>query len=72
MRFFEEQEKARVQTLRLLVLFGLAVIALVLAVNAALALTWRVVSPGWSGYPAYFFHRQYGRDAAVCAGWLVA
>ena len=55
MRFFEEQEKARVQTLRLLVLFGLAVIALALAVNAALALTWRVVSPGWSGYPAYFF-----------------
>ena len=55
MRFFEEQEKARAQTLRLLVLFGLAVLALVLAVNAALALTWRVVTPGFSGYPAYFF-----------------
>ena len=55
MRFFEEQEKARAQTLRLLLLFGLTVIALVLAVNAALALTWRVVSPGLSGYPAYFF-----------------
>ena len=55
MRFFEEQEKARAQTRRLLLLFGLAVIALVLAVNGALALTWRLVSPGWNGYPAYFF-----------------
>ena len=55
MRFFEEQEKARAQTLRLLLLFGLAVFALVLAVNAALALTWRMVSPGFSAYPAYFF-----------------
>ena len=55
MRFFEEQEKARAQTRRLLLLFGLAVIALVLAVNGALALTWRQVSPGWNGYPDYFF-----------------
>jgi len=55
MRFFELQEKARTQTLRLLVLFGLAVFGLVLAVNGELALTWRLVSPGWSGYPAYFF-----------------
>lgn len=55
MRFFERQEKARAQTLRLLLLFGLTVIALLLAVNAALALTWRAVSPGFSGYPAYFF-----------------
>ncbi|MDB5870010.1 MAG: peptidase Ste24p [Polaromonas sp.] len=39
------------QTLRLLLLFGLA---LVLAVNGALALAWRLVSPGWTGYPAYF------------------
>ena len=55
MRFFERQETARVQTVRLLVLFGLTVITLVLAVNGALALTWRLVSPGFSGYPAYFF-----------------
>lgn len=55
MLFFDAQEKARAQTLRLLVLFALAVLALVLAVNAALALTWRVISPGFSGYPAYFF-----------------
>jgi heat shock protein HtpX len=25
------------------------------AVNAALALAWRLVTPGFSGYPAYFF-----------------
>lgn len=55
MRFFERQETARAQTLRLLWLFGLTVVVLVLAVNAALAVTWRLVSPGFSGYPAYFF-----------------
>jgi heat shock protein HtpX len=55
MRFFERQETARAQTLRLLVLFALTVLALVLAVNAALAITWRMVSPGLHGYPAYFF-----------------
>ena len=55
MRFFEHQETARAQTLRLLLLFGLTLLALVLAVNAALAITWRLVSPGFSGYPAYFF-----------------
>ena len=54
MHFFEEQEKARVQTLRLLLLFGLTVLALLLTVNGALALTWRVISPRFSGYPAYF------------------
>ncbi|MDQ3060082.1 MAG: M48 family metalloprotease [Pseudomonadota bacterium] len=55
MRFFEAQAQARAQTLRLLLLFGLTVIALVLAVNGALALTWRLVLPGWVGYPAHFF-----------------
>lgn len=55
MRFFERQETARAQTLRLLVLFGITVLGLLLAVNAALALTWRVVTPGFTGYPAYFF-----------------
>ncbi len=55
MRFFDRQDEARAQTLRLLLLFALTVIALLLAVNAALALTWRAVSPGFTGYPAYFF-----------------
>lgn len=55
MHFFDRQEEARAQTFRLLLLFGLTLIALLLAVNAALALAWRAVSPGFSGYPAYFF-----------------
>jgi len=55
MRFFDRQEEARAQTFRLLLLFGLTLMALLLAVNAALALAWRAVSPGFSGYPAYFF-----------------
>ena len=55
MRFFEHQERARAETLKLLLLFGVTVAVLVLAVNAALALTWRVLTPGFSGYPAYFF-----------------
>ena len=55
MRFFEQQENARAETTRLLVLFALTVLALVLAVNFALALTWRLVAPGSSAYPQYFF-----------------
>lgn len=55
MRFFERQETARAQTLRLLLLFGLTLVALLLAVNGALALAWRLVTPGFSGYPGYFF-----------------
>lgn len=55
MQFFEQQEQARAQTRHLLLLFCVTVVALVLAVNAGLALTWRVMTPGFSGYPAYFF-----------------
>ena len=70
MRFFEVQEKARTQTLRLLLLFGLAVVALVLSVNGALALTWRLVSPSWLGYPAYFFIVNIGMTLLfVLGGW---
>jgi len=55
MRFFEQQDQARAQTRKLLLLFTLAVLLLVLAINAALALTWRLITPGFSSYPAYFF-----------------
>jgi len=55
MRFFERQETAKAQTLRLLFLFGLTLVALLLTVNGALALAWRLVTPGFSGYPGYFF-----------------
>ena len=72
MRFFDRQEQARTQTVRLLLLFGLTVLALLLAVNAALALTWRVVSPGFSGYPAYFFTVNTGVTLlfVLGGGWL--
>lgn len=70
MRFFERQEAARAQTVRLLVLFALTVLALVVAVNAALALTWRIVTPGFSGYPAYFFAVNTGMTLLfVLGGW---
>ncbi len=55
MRFFEQQETARAQTTRLLLLFAFTLFGLVLAVNGTLALTWRLVSPTGSQYPAYFF-----------------
>ncbi|WP_431094488.1 M48 family metalloprotease [Polaromonas aquatica] len=70
MRFFERQDTARGQTTRLLVLFGLTVLALVLAVNAALALTWRLVAPGFTGYPGYFFAVNTGVTLLfVFGGW---
>lgn len=70
MRFFEQQEQARAQTLRLLLLFGLAVLAVVLGVNAALALSWRLVTPGFTSYPAYFFSVNTGITLLfVLGGW---
>lgn len=70
MLFFDRQEEAREKTLRLLLLFGLTVIALLLAVNGALALTWRIVSPGFGGYPAYFFTVNTGVTLLfVLGGW---
>ncbi|MDB5890178.1 MAG: peptidase Ste24p [Polaromonas sp.] len=71
MRFFRHQEEARAQTGGLLVLFVLTVTGLVLAVNAGLALTWRVVLPG-GGYPAYFFTVNSGLTLLfVLGGWWV-
>ena len=55
MRFFEQQRRARAQTTRLLALFALALLLLVFAVNAALAITWRLVAWQDVAYPAYFF-----------------
>ena len=70
MRFFERQEAARAQTARLLLLFGLTVLALVLAVNAALALSWRMATLGLGGYPAYFFAVNTGMTLLfVLGGW---
>jgi heat shock protein HtpX len=70
MRFFERQDAARAQTTQLLVLFALTVLVLVVAVNAALALTWPIVTPGFSGYPAYFFAVNTGMTLLfVLGGW---
>ncbi len=72
MRFFEQQRQARAQTVRLLLLFGLTLLVLVVAVNAALALTWRVVAWGGQGYPAYFFHINTGMTLLfVLGGWWI-
>lgn len=55
MRFFEQPEEARAQTRRLLVFFALTVLGLLIAVDLALALTWRLVAIGGVDYPAWFF-----------------
>ena len=71
MGFFEQQQAARAQTARLLVLFALTVLALVLSVNFALGLTWRVVSGGHA-YPAYFFHINTAMTLLfVLGGWWI-
>lgn len=55
MRFWQLQEHARGQTARLLIWFVLLVLALALAVNALLALVYKLVLPLSSGWPALFF-----------------
>ena len=72
MRFFEQQERARAQTVRLLLLFALTLLMLVIAVNAALALTWRLVAWQEAAYPAYFFHINTGVTLLfVLGGWWI-
>ena len=70
MRFFEQQRQARGQTTRLLVLFTLTAGAVVLAVNAALALTWRLVAWQDAAYPNYFFQVNTGVTLLfILGGW---
>ena len=72
MRFFEHQRLARAQTVRLLLLFALTLLALVVAVNAALALTWRLVAWPDASYPAYFFYINTGMTLLfVLGGWWI-
>ena len=72
MRFFEQQRQARAQTVRLLLLFALTLLVLVVAVNAALALTWRLVAWQDAAYPAYFFHINTGMTLLfVLGGWWI-
>jgi hypothetical protein len=67
-RFFEQQRLARAQTVRLLLLFGLTLLVLVVAVNAALALTWRLIAWQDAAYPAYFFHINTGMTLLGATG----
>jgi Zn-dependent protease with chaperone function len=59
MNFFEQQDHARRQTRTLVILFILAVIAIIIAVNVALAVVWAwtkgVRIAGIYGYPRHFF-----------------
>ena len=74
MRFFDHQRQARAQTRRLLLLFALTALGVVVAMNAALALTWQLVRLGLNGvatgYPAYFFSVNTGLTLLfVLGGW---
>ncbi|MFZ6687255.1 M48 family metallopeptidase [Undibacterium sp. SXout11W] len=59
MDFFEQQDQAHRQSRKLLILFALAVIAILVAVNVSLALIWKwgfaMRTSGHSGYPTGFF-----------------
>lgn len=69
MRFFERQQHARRQTRHLLMLFGVTLLALLIAMNVALAITWRLVGGG-SDYPAHFFTVNTGLTLLfVLGGW---
>jgi len=71
-RFFEHQRQARAQTVRLLLLFAFTLLVLVITVNAALALTWRLVAWQDAAYPAYFFHINTGMTLLfVLGGWWI-
>lgn len=76
MRFFEFQREARGETARLLLAFGLTVVLLVVAVNAALALAWGLTwgfwMPGALTYPRHFFAVNTGVTLLfVLGGWWV-
>lgn len=72
MNFFEQQEHARRQTRKLVILFILAVIAIVIAVNLALALLWSWTTSGYvlgmRDYPRGFFATNSAIVLAMIAG----
>lgn len=55
MRFRRHQEAAQASTRQLVLLFVLVVTGLVVAVNLALMLAWRLTAPWATGYPDWFF-----------------
>jgi len=72
MRFFEFQRDARGQTRRLLFWFAVMVLALVLLINAVLALAWTLTWGGAFGFPRHFFLVNTGVTLLfVLGGWWV-
>ncbi len=72
MRFFQFQRDARGQTRRLLWWFAVMVLALVLAINAVMALAWWVTVGGSLGFPRHFFAVNTGVTLLfVLGGWWV-
>ena len=75
MRFFEQQDAARAESRRLLLLFALAVAATVLAVHLGLALCWWL--PNWLlaitiPFPRLFFSVNVGVTLLlVVGGWWI-
>ena len=55
MNFFEHQQQAREQTTKLVVLFLLAVIAIIAAINGVMIIAWQWSRPG-APYPNGFFY----------------
>jgi len=74
-RFFEHQEAARAETLRLVVLFALAVLATVLGVHLALALCWMAMDwllPFPLAFPRLFFGVNVGVTLLlILGGWWI-
>lgn len=75
MRIFEHQDAARAESLRLLVLFALAVAATVLGVHVALAVCWlamNAVLPVEIAFPHRFFTVNVGVTLLlVLGGWWI-
>lgn len=70
MNFFEQQDQARRQTRTLVILFVLALIAIVLAVNLVAALLWTWGHPGLDAqlYPRGFFLANTGITIGLIVG----
>ena len=76
MRFAESQREARAQSRWLVVVFGFAVVLLVLAVNAAVALGWVLTGPIWLPGEIYFPRHFWAVNTGVTllfvlGGWWV-
>lgn len=67
MRFRRHQDRARVATRALVLLFALTVLLTVLGVNLALALAWRLQFGGLAPYPTWFFET----NTAVTLGFVL-